>query len=328
MIKKHHMIIAIAGLISVAGCSNKASEPSSAESSSQVVGETSNPKPTLETHVTGYKSFQFGMNVIDVAKLPECIDRYKSDFTAEYDESDLIKKSFIESIPQFDEEKRYAAQTEIDHYDAVQAGTAPGVPQDLSKNYRYQQLKQTIEELKSPEHYKKQKDEWAQREAEVQRMNQQVESFGTEAIDKFILAGQCNIEFMGTKTTLRPLFRDYKLVGVRIHVGEFNSEKYEALAKSLSEKYSLAQSISEEQRSAFNKLQSKYVVTAYANGQIGLYANNVEAAYVNPSIGIRATVDDAIPVNTRNIVLKYVDENEAATVIKAATKGTAKAEDL
>lgn len=149
--------------------------------------------------------------------------------------------------------------------------------------------------------------------------------FSQESADEWFKEGHtCQIQIFNEPATLHPQFEAGKLAAVVIELGGFNNDKFQAIVKSLADKYSVSHTYTDEQQASFNQLQLRKISVTFASGQVSLVA--VNTSKINFIGGFK--FENAYTTTDRVMVLQYFDLKHAALAEKESTKGEVTGNDL
>lgn len=284
-------------LLQTAGCGKQDTQTTEINSTSNQPSNIS--AKTGPSGVDGYKSLKFGMNSSQILKLPECAIEYQK--KVEEDKESLA--AYEVELVQL--KKRYDALEEL--------------KKNNEQKYDFDKFVEMADAAKS---------EIAQAEKSILYYTKQGEPFSQESADNWFADGKaCQIQLFNENTDLYPQFENSKLVGVAIKLGGFNNDKFQAIAKSLSEKYSVSHTYTDEQVESFNQLQSPKISVTFASGQVSLIA--VNTSKVNFIGGFNFdNFGNAYTTTDRVMVLGYFDLAHAALAEKESAKGEVTENDL
>ena len=125
-------------------------------------------------------------------------------------------------------------------------------------------------------------------------------------------------------------FINNKLKIINIDLGKYDEDRFVLLANSLADKYVVKQTISDEQRTAFNSGAISDVAMVYSGGQVGLFIYNEKGTDYHDGLGL--SLDDSVqlatPTLTQGMLLEYVDVDQSKIMLDLTSKGNHKAGDL
>jgi hypothetical protein len=306
-----HVVCCFA-LLQISGCGNKDSQKTENSASENQPTEklAITPMESSQSGVVGYKSFKFGMSPIEVAKLPECVESYKA----------------ANNIG--GEDKLRNLETELQN---LKADTTNKID-TLKKRVEAYGLDEDKSELESIQN----QNPVEAKEKEIFAFKDQIKNtseFSADTAKQWVdSSGICVIEIFNEKANLHPEFEAGKLVAVEIELGGFNNEKFQTIAKSLADKYTVSQTYTNEQAESFNQHQLNKIHVTYDSGQVSLVAADIATldaitAAFGPKRGAEYNLNDYIS-NERVMILQYFDLAHAQLAEKAAIKGKVTEEDL
>jgi hypothetical protein len=341
MFYKKTINVAICLAISIiAGCGNNDSQKNE-ESATSLLGSSI---------VDGYKGFKFGMDSSQILKLPECGNKYQK-------EVDATKESLLIDEPKLLQLKEHLNSERQARDEAVKAGEQQNIevesrlaslkedevrvrelldkaPDSSAESHQLQRdlndiKKQLFEENSKVFRtknvtFENLQDEIDQLEKKVAFEKKNV-AFSQESAEQWFKDGNtCQIQIFNEPAILHPQFEASKLASVQIELGGFNNDKFQAISKSLSDKYSVSHTYTDEQAESFNQLQSPKISVTFSSGQVSLVAVNTKKI----NFAGRIDFDNAYTTDDRVMILQYFDVKHAAVAENEATKGEVTGNDL